>query len=252
MESEMERYIRGLEDEDLIQSYRNKDEYTEEAVRVMESEIENRCLSVDEKQAEEHEEHTEEVVDYNLEPLGYFTPGDTTVAVQMLEESEVVFSVSRPENGTSDIQILVPDYEREKAHKKLEEGFYKKGEYYYIHQESLEDVVKQLDLREIEVMIRKAGDIELDIQENEFNTIRGYALKIIENINEIEERLGGPVFFYDDIEEITENPVGYTITKENLGVVFEILKIAALYFHEGESLPNELKEVAEPLIEIIS
>ncbi|MFW5960215.1 MAG: hypothetical protein ACOCSE_03750 [Chitinivibrionales bacterium] len=249
MDSEMERYIRGLEDEDLIQGYSNKDEYTEEAVRIMESEIGNRGLSVEEGRDEEHKE---DVVDYKLEPLGFFTPADTTVAVQMLEESEVVFSVVRPENGTSDIQILVADYEKEKAHKKLEEGFYKKGEYYYIHQESLEDVVKQLDLREIEVMIRKAGDIELDIQENEFNTIRGYALKIIENINEIEERLGGPVFFYDDIEEITENPVGYTITKENLGVVFEILKIAALYFHEGESLPNELREVAEPLVEIIS
>jgi hypothetical protein len=250
-------------DEKLLDVYRNqRGDYTEEAVRIFESEIARRGL--DPTACAKAEERTEKAtvianaVAANLkrgdfEPLPYpFTKSGVVTANAVLRDSNIPYTVEKRDGEPELYDVLV--YKGEVSRSRLsellapapydsdlligalpraleliEEHFNAGPDgCYALRQSDIVDRIKSFSLYDIKISEKAAMEqIEVGFSEEEKAEIIRFAAALLDETDMIEEERGRVVFFHDSMEPLIDrlNSGASTLTRPDFLAIIEICQI---------------------------
>ena len=222
MTSPLQENIKGFTTPYLIEQYKlHRDQYLDEAIRLMEEEIKARgiseedmakVLSGDENAAEE----APEVVHYDrkaFSPLeGAFSTNDSILVRSMLSEHKIPFFM---DSSTSILPFMGEELDAHlvaffvhndwlvKAREIIDEHFDLLDKRYSLKFSDVKTRLKSLNFYEIPHALLESKEIvEVDLSKAEKEVIITYGLRLLDEVDDIETRQNRVVFYYDSLEDL--------------------------------------------------
>ena len=262
---------------DLIKSYSTtflleqyiykKDEYTQEAINIIEQELKNR--NIDSNQIEEYKKKgVFESLDSNdikirrlkrddfIKLEGAFTQTDAYAVRAMFEQENIPFFIDasleylpviNEQKDSHPIKIFVHKDEKDKALAFINEHFDLTDGKYHIKYSDIKERLSSLNFNEIaHVDLEKAEITEVKFSDEEKNLIIHFGSRLLKEIDEIESHQEKIVFFFDNIEHLIKilSQNQYKLTKADLMTVLEILQI----YCRDDEFDKTAEEIARALL----
>jgi len=263
--TELKETISGYTDKDLLEQYfRHKDEYTPQALDIMREEISRRNLGEKDFQEFLTRQPGEVEIDEggsvlqlkseDFEAFDHtFTHTDILLAHAVLRDNNVAFYIDNPKS--SDTIPLETEAEKrytihvhkkyiEKAHEILDEHFVKEDGAYTLKYAGARDRLKAFNFYDIHLSeLAAKEEVEVEIPSGEKKLIIQYAQKLLNEADEIEERQGRVLFYYDTLEPLIEKleKQGYMLSRTELLAILELFQVYCEEPDFPESLDNTIK-----------
>ncbi|MBD3422423.1 MAG: hypothetical protein GF398_20100 [Chitinivibrionales bacterium] len=263
MSSEMQHYIRSMPNEDLIAAYNfQKREFTEEALMLMEQEIDERNL--DPKEAEELYEKAKETRTFEPEEFVQFaytfSRTDIPLAVMALREKKIPFLVDTA--ATSDAlpldseaareyHILVHQEYCDEAKEELGHLFQHNGDRLTAKDLPPADRLKSVNFYELRLTeAQLEEEVSVKLSHDESRHIIELGKQVLEHADEIEQRIERPLFYYDNIEELIDslqNDLEAVLSVADLLAILEIVQVSC----DREAFDEAILPAAVSVLEFI-
>lgn len=257
--------IAGYTDEYLVEQYtKYKEDYTPEAVGMLEDEIGKRQINISDF------DKVKTVVETNVAPQKVFNLDrddfvcfdhdfsslDIQLAITILRDNDIVYFVDNPsssdsiplENETSRrFTVEVHKDWVEKAHELLDEHFTKTNGNYVLRYASPRDRLKSFNFHDIHVSEYEAKEIlNVDFNDEEKKTILHYGARLLNEVDEIEKLQDKIIFYYDSIEGVTEK-LESDSGKLNRYDLLTILEIFQVYCDDS-AFPESINDTIAALL----
>ncbi|MGD9200882.1 MAG: hypothetical protein PVI26_04900 [Chitinispirillia bacterium] len=259
--SELQKTIRNFSDEYLLEQYNiKKDEYTDDALSIMEEEILRRNLNISEK-GQSLENGTDEKAFHNY-PIKDFVPivnsfhkKEVLLARDILTEEDIPGIIES--NNTLDIDeaelysILVPGDLLEKTRECILKYFIESDGVYKIKYNDATDRLKAFNFHELQFTGTELDEeIDVEFSDKESREILNLIRRLISEADRIEEN-GKILFYYDNLETCEShfsNIYSTNLTRSDLLTVLEVLQV----YCEDENLSSDLLNTAKSLLDFFS
>ncbi|MBD3345638.1 MAG: hypothetical protein GF401_11310 [Chitinivibrionales bacterium] len=263
MTADLKKTIKNFSDEYLLeQFYREKDQYTPEALSLMEKEIALRDIADEKKNAyttpEPSGQHYDQESFVSLDNT--FSRADMMLVSSILSENDIPFYAKG--TAPSDIvpieteanktyTVFIPPEQKENARETIEEHFEESSGLYTRKELGTIDKLKSVNFYELRIPESQLEEtVQVTLTPREKEIISAYAQRVIDNVGPIEEKLERPLFFYDNIEELIDllkedNPEDLDIA--HILAILEVVQI----FCEDEDFQKELEQTIQSLLEFI-
>lgn len=271
MASELEKRFKNFTDSFLADQFvHHKEDYTDEALSAMESEIERRKASGTDMNAILAETGTRKATvrhtPAGMSPEDFvslehqFTRTDFLLAESALRDQKIPFYIDPPAISKAiplepeeDILLTVNvhrDY-LQQASDILEHHFDKVEGKYELKHSDIKDRLESFNFHDVAFSPNELEE-ELDVsfEPSERRAIMTYAKRLLDEADAIEEKQGHVLFYYDNLEDLVKrlehgDSSGYS--RQELLAILEILQV---YCRE-EGFPKELETVAESLLDFL-
>ena len=258
--SELLDTIREFSDEQLRTAFfREKDQYTDEALEIMRVELMKRGL----KQESDVIKTEEAVSTIRLESDDFvrfdysFSHTDLALATAVLRDNSIAFFIDNP--TSSDIIPFENESEKrysirihktfiDKSHELLDEHFVKADNKYLLKYTGARDRLRAFNFNDIHLTEKDAAE-ELDVafSADEINMIIALGNRLLNEAEQVEKKQERVLFYYDCIEPLIErlNEPGRTsLSRNDLLTVLEILQVYA----DDPGLPQSADEAISQLL----
>lgn len=258
--SEILKKIKEFNDEFLLeQFYMKKNDYTEEAIALMQEEISLRNLEDNIFEKSEDADTKETVdIDDELVPLdNKFNRTDLVLAQSILTEEKIPFYVTSSTQSSalpietetiSSFSISIPKSQQQKAQECLGKHFHSTDGLFSAKFSSIKERLKSFCFYDISLLADELEE-EVDVQfsSEESSKIEIYVKKLIEEAETIEQEPENVLFYVDNLQECLnhlkdKNYSGFTRT--DLLTILEVLQV----YCENEDFPPILECTAEVLL----
>ncbi len=239
MASELETLVSAYTDAHLLeQYYRKRDEYSAEALGVMQREIQKRRIPAEERAVYEDDIPTDkgDLSEQEFVPFDHtFTQTDILLVHAILRDAGVAFFIDNP-FGSSVVPlegeaerrytIHVVKSEEERAHELINEHFHREDGRYQLKHTDLKDRLRAFSFTEVrltEVQLEEEASVSVAPQERE--AIARYARRLQEEV-EVLEGQGRVVFYFDNIDELLSRiGEGGALRVMDLLTILEVLQV---------------------------
>ncbi len=240
LKTELKNYTDVQLAEQLLEHH---DEYTPEALLLLEEEAGRRNLEI-EKQRELLAQSSAEPTILQLDKEDFkpfdhlFTRVDLELAAVILRDNEIPFYADNPRSTTTipleseaaaQFSIHVHKSGIEKAHELLDEHFEKIEGSYHLKTMSIKEQLKLFSFHELQLSEYDAmEEVEVSLSNQEKETIRTFGKKVLEESDQIEKKQDRVLFYYDTVETVIERlSEGDTtsFSKSELLTILEILQV---------------------------
>ncbi|KMQ50805.1 hypothetical protein CHISP_2328 [Chitinispirillum alkaliphilum] len=252
-------------DEELAKQYLyHKDEYTPEALRIIEQEIESRELDIDklrEKLENSRDKGQKNIQGYRPEEFnqlqGAFSHTDILLVSAILREHKIPFYIDKPISGetipleseaTKVFHVKIHNQHLDTAKELIEEHFMPEEGMYTLKHSDLKDRLKAFSFSDIHLDEKTAAEkLEVSFSAEEVRTIKKFAKKLLEEADEIEQQQQRILFYYDSIEpllEKIETSTDYSLSRTDLLTVLEICQV----YCDHPDFPQSTEELISSLL----
>ncbi|NLD99085.1 MAG: hypothetical protein GX640_04365 [Fibrobacter sp.] len=254
--------VKDFSDEYLLDQFQNhKDDYTEGALKILGEEVERRNLDINKNIAEKLSNKTsKEQIRLDKDDFNVFdhtfSYTDLLLATAVLRENDVIFFVENPNSDTLPLEnqavkrfsICVHKSSEAKAHEILDEHFVKSDGQYSLKNSDIRERLKSFSFHDLQITENDAKEpLDVAFSDAEIRIITGYARRLLSEVDEIEEKQGRVVFYYDAIEpliELLEETDEKVITRNELLAILEILQI----YCSDPGFPDMIDETISALL----
>jgi hypothetical protein len=268
MASELRDNIREFDDEFLVDQFTShRDEYTEEALGIMDEEIRERGL--DERIASSLSDSAEAAATsdgkaYTADQFVAldepFSRTDLLIAHAMLREENVPFFVDAA--GSSEALPLEaessPHYtihvhqdHLDQARELIDAHFHKTEGRYVTRYSGPRDRLKAFGFHEVPFTEAELEEeVDVSFTDSEREAIRGYVIRLMNEADAVEERTGQVLFYYDNLEEVSrrlEKGTEASLSRADLLTILEALQI----YCDEQGYPESLDSVADGLLNFV-
>jgi hypothetical protein len=241
---QIKKNISGLTDEELVNQYQNyKSEYTEEAIRLLEEEIQQRKIDIENQQSINILKNIPDITHLDEKDFIRFDHGfnriDLELAIAILKENKILFFVDNPSStntipldSEADKQYTIHVYTKtaDEAHQLLDEHFEKIDGKYQLKNMSIMEQLKSFSFSQLHLTEKEAAEkVEVELSEKEKEVIIKYGTIIISNVDKIEQEIGRFIFYFDAIQPLISHisdDSDITFSKTELLTILEILQIS--------------------------
>lgn len=265
MSSQLRQIVKEYDNEYLLQQYYEKrDEYSEEAIAIMEEEIARR--DIDEETLRRYRgEEQEEAKERSFSEKDFvafdhvFSQTDMLLVNSILRDAQIPFYADNPPlssvlptetEASRTYTIHVHRDFVDQAHELLDTHFVKENGAYRLRHTDTKDRLKALNFFEISLSPKELEEeVEVSLSPSEADAIRGYAGRLLQEADTVEKELERPIFYYDNLEELSErlSSAGETrLRKMDLLTIVEILQV----YCEDPRFPTFLNDVADALLDV--
>lgn len=257
---ELRNTIGGFSDEELRKAYfSEKNEYTDEALKIMSVEVMKRGLTEEPGDINNNEAvpaiqlKSDDFVKFDYS----FSRTDLLLATAVLRDNSVPFFVDNP--TSSDIIPVENEYEKrytirihkssiDKSHELLDEHFVKADNKYLLKYTGVRDRLRAFNFNDIH-LTEKVANEELDVafSEGENNIIVSLGNRLLREAEQIEKRQERVLFYFDSIEPLTgrlQKPGRSSLSRNDLLAILEILQVYA----DDPDLPPSMDEAISHLL----
>jgi hypothetical protein len=258
--SDLKKTIKDFADDFLLDQYlHNRDEYTQEALTMMEEEIAARKLSI--QNAQDAAANRQPVIDLATEEFVPFDHGfyqtDLLLAQAVLRDEKIPFIVDS--TNSSDVlplesetmqcfTIHVPQSLHEKAHALIDEHFIKSEGFYTVKYSGVKDRLKLLTFTEIPLSQKQLSEeVEVQFTDQEIAALTRYTQKLLAEADTVEQQMDRMVFYYDNLEESLQHlkeKGREQFSRMDLLTLLEVLQI----YCDAPDFPPLLEGTAEALL----
>jgi hypothetical protein len=267
MNSPLHDTIKKYSNLELIIQYRlHRDDYTDEAIGLMKSEIEARGIGEEEiertlEEARGGEEEAPVFVHYDkklFSPLeGGFSTNDSLLVRSMLSENKIRFFVDASSSilpFTGDeldahlVQFSVQNDSLEKAKSIISEHFDLTGKRYVLKFSDVKTRLKSLNFYEIPHAVLESKEIvEVAFSKAEKDIVVTYGKRLLDEADGIEAGQNRVIFYYDNVEDLTERLAGEEPVSLNHADLLTALEILQIYCDEPD-FPAAANGIIEALL----
>jgi hypothetical protein len=258
--SDLRDTIREFSDEQLRTAFfREKDQYTDEAVEIIRMELFKRGLSDESDKVTKDE--IAAVVRLNSEDFvrfdSSFSRMDLTLAAAILRDNGVPFFVDNPTSSDSiptegeagqSFAVLVHKTSLDKAHALLDEHFVKSDRSYLLKYTEARDRLKAFNFNDIHLTEKIANEeLAVDLNPAEKSIITALGSRLLQEAEQIEEKQERVLFYFDSIEpliELLQEPGRTALSRNDLLTIIEILQVYA----DDQALPSSMDEAIHQLL----
>ncbi len=246
---ELQEELKNISDDQLIDNYLyHKEDYTAEALALMENEIKARGLDIGRTSSGEIKEQSSEKFDLKSEDFikfdHVFGQFDIQLAAAVLRDNGIIFYIDNPESsetipleGIAERQFTIHVHKNfmEAARELLDEHFHKSEGKYKLREIGAIGRLKAFTFHDIHISEKEAVEtVDVSLTAEEKETIIKYGKRVLSEIDRIEGRGVGEeggfraVFYFDNIESLITRLAGkenLLLTKTDLLTILEILQI---------------------------
>ena len=258
---ELEQIVRNYDTPYLLeQFYVRREEYSDQALGIMEKEIARRDISDEElepyrAESAESEPATTEQEFVKLEDT--FSRTDLVLVHAMLRDARIPFYVDNPAStvvplasGTEQrFTIHVPASEEARARELIEQHFHcEQGEYRLRHT-GTRDRLRGFSFNEVGMSeAQLEQEVEVTLSPEEADGIKQLGRRLLGEIEQVEREQERVVFHFDNVEGMLERlePGRATMSMVDLLTVMEVLQI----YCDDAAFPPSLLQVAASLMEV--
>jgi hypothetical protein len=254
--------IAEFSDEHLLTQYlSHKDEYTEQALEIMQQELHRRGYS-DDTLAEKAAACTDEQPDSEsvaLVALDHtFSNTDVLLARSVLAEHNIHFLIQSTgfessalpvqDQASQEYLIQVPEPDLARAKSALEEVFDPVDGRYQQRVSSICEKLQSLNFSDLTIDVHQEDqDIEVTFSPEETRYILEYARTVLDEAEAIEHRLERPIFFYDHVDEVRQRLSGSTTASLAVVHILTLLELFQIFCSDPD-FPPALQESAGHLL----
>jgi hypothetical protein len=238
------------------------DEYTPEALLLLEEEARKRNLDLD-KQRELLEQNSAEPTILQMDKEDFkpfdhlFTRIDLELAAVILRDNQIPFfadnfrstaTIPLESEAAPQFSIHVHKSGIEKAHELLDEHFEKIEGSYRLKKMSIKEQLKLFSFHELQLSEYDAmEEVEVSLSNQEKETIRSFGTKVLEESDQIEKKQDRVLFYYDTIETVIERLTkgdSTAFSKTELLTILEILQVTC----DEPEFPDFMDEAISSLL----
>ncbi len=258
--SEIQEKIKNFNDDFLLEQFFNQSqEYTEEAVELMEKEIALRDLDtseyeIDEEKEREMEQYAQE--DFTALDNG-FNQVDLLIVRELLLENDVPFLVDTSGSSsalpieteaTHTYSVRVPESLMEKAKALIDEQFHSKDGVYAVKYDGIKDRLKAVNFFEIDLKESELQELlEVSFSSEESTLLCQYLEKLNAEADAIEQEQERVLFFFDNIEECLQRLQDTENNQFSRADLLTLLETCQIYCDQ-DSFPQQLESTIEALL----
>ncbi len=260
MSDELEQIVRGYDTPYLLeQFYRQREEYSPEALGIMEREIERRQPSDEQlepyRSQDEEPEAMEEQQFVKLDDT--FSQTDLVLVHAILRDSHIPFFVDNPDSSvvplTSGVDrrfsIHIPESEQQRVHELLDQHFHREEGQYRLRHTDLRDRLRAFSFSEVRLTeTQLEQEVDTALTPREVDGIVRLGRRLLEEVEQVEREQERVVFHYDAIEGVLErlDSGSVRLSVQDLLTIVEILQI----YCDDPAFPPELLEATAPLLDL--
>jgi hypothetical protein len=267
MNSSLHDTIKGYSNSELIFQYKlHRDEFTDEAIGMMEAEIKARGIGDEEikktlEEAGGAEEESPVFVHYDkklFSPLdGGFSTNDSVLVRSMLAENKIPFFVDASssilpfmgeELDAHLVRFNVHNDSLEKAKSLIAEHFDLADKRYVLKFSDVKTRLKSLNFYEIPHAVLESQEIvEVAFSKAEKDIIITYGSRLLDEADDIEAGQNRVIFYYDNIRDLTERLASEEPLRLNHTDLLTALEILQIYCDEPD-FPAAADGIIEALL----
>jgi hypothetical protein len=267
MNSSLQETLKSISNFELIIQYKlHRDEYTDEAIGLIESQIKARGISEEEiaktvAEVQEAEEDSPVIVHYDknlFSPLdGGFSTNDSLLVRSMLAENKIKFFVDASssilpfmgeELDAHLVRFNVHNDSLEQAKTIIAEHFDLADNRYVLKFSDVKTRLKQLNFYEIPHKVLESKEIvEVGFSKAEKDVIIAYGARLLGEADDIESKQNRVIFYYDNIEDLTARLESEETLKLNHADLLTALEILQIYCDEPD-FPAAATSIIEALL----
>lgn len=260
--SDIRERIEEFNDEFLLDQYYNKQQdYTPDALAIMEEEINNRKL-LDTDTCSDGDDNSEELLAKYLEeefvPFEHgFSQTDIPLAAEILREEQIPFTVAdNQSSGTLPIEseimhtytFSVPKSLLEKAKETLNRLFDKSGGQFSVKYSSITERLKAFCFHEINLSWNEmTEEVAVQFSYQESTNILALVKRLSAEADTIEQETGKVLFYYDNLKECAGHLSQRDRTAFPKADLLTILEVLQTYC-DREDFPQPLEHTSELLL----
>jgi hypothetical protein len=258
--SDLRITISEFSDEQLrVAFFREKDQYTPEALDIMREEMSKRGLTFDRNDAKKEESG----IPIRLESKDFirfdfsFSRTDLMLATAILRDNTVPFFIDNPTSADSiptelesekRYTLFIHNTFLDKTHQLLDEHFIKSDKSYLLKYTEVRDRLRAFNFNDIH-LTEKAADEELDValSSDEKNIITAFGNRLLKEAEQVETKQERVLFYYDSIEPLIERlqePDRAALSRNDLLTILEILQVYA----DDPALPRSMDDAIGQLL----
>lgn len=254
--------VKDYSDEELTDQFVNhRDEYTPEALNILEEEIKLR--QIDTSKIEKKPTKTVKQGTLNLDSDDFlqfehtFSRTDLILASSVLKDNSILFFADNPSSVDSipiesesakRFSIHVHKEFAEKAHELLDEHFEKVGAEYLSRYSSPRDRLRSFNFHDIRISEQEAKElIDVGFSGDEIRVIDTFGNRLLVEVDKIEQEQERVVFFYDSIEPLLDTLKKSSNSRLNRSDLLTILEILQIYCDDPE-FPETMDEAILTLL----
>lgn len=258
---QLKEAVKDFSDQELLTQYINhKDEYTAEALAILEDEIKARGLR---PQAPDKTVASIKRGQINLDTDDFeqfehtFTRSELTLAVSILRDNDVILYADNPTSvdsipleteASKRFTIHVHKDSVQKAHELLDEHFEKKNGEYKSRYSSVKDRLKSFNFHDIRISEEEDRElIDVGFSDAEIEVISKYGKRLLSEVDKVEQEQERVVFFYDSIEPLLDALHGDNAGQLIRSDLLTILEICQIYCDEPD-FPDTMDEAVTTLL----
>ena len=259
LKSELQNYTDAQLSEQLLEHH---DEYTPEALALLQEEAGRRNLDIERQRQLLDEKNTEaRVIRLDVKDFEQFdhqfTRVDLELAAVILRDHEIPFYADNTKSSATipleseaapQYSIHVHKSGIEKAHELLDEHFEKVDGSYRLKKMNIREQLKLFSFNELHLgELEALEEVEVSFSAQEKEVILGYAKKVLEEGDQIEQSQDRVLFYYDSIETVIELlSEGDTaaFSKTALLTILEILQVVC----DDPAFPEFMNETITSLL----
>jgi hypothetical protein len=263
MNAELRERIQGFSDEFLVRQYTAaRDEYTPEAIEVMEHELKARNIDPSayaENAGDDHARQGQRTVLSRDDFTAFehrFERTDLLVAEAVLRDLSIPFLIETSDSDAVPLQteadrlytLFVHKDSAAKAHEALDEHFDKAEGAYRSKYTDIKDRLRALSWHDVHFSEDELEEeVHISYSEAERTPIAAYAKKLMREADQIEQNQGRVLFYYDNLEGLVERLEENrdACTRAELLALLETLQV----YCDDPAFPGHLEPVAEQLMQ---
>ena len=264
--SEIQKRIMGFSDEFLLEQFRHKrDEYTEEAITLMEKEIKARNLTLEKTGDDGQDRADTELPDYSQEdvvPLDHaFFQVDLVMVRELFMEEKIPFVVDTQMSSsalpiesetTNYAKVHVPKSLLARASEKINEHFDTNNGVYAVKYTGIKDRLRSVSFYEINLSEEELHEkIEVTFSPDELKHIRTYITRLSKEAEALEQDPDRVLFYLDNLDECKRTVEKNNPTRFSRADLLSILEALQVYCGD-EDFPQELDSTVEALLTFFS
>lgn len=262
MAEDLKQAVKKFSDEELVAMItRDRKDFTDEAITIIERELEAR--GVDEEKRKALMDEPEEPVHHDREkfqPLEHkFGHTDLLLVSAMLKENKIPYFADAGTN-TSDIipteaitertyRLHVLEERLQEVQTMVDEHFTWVDGVYRLKAQNTKDQIKALNFFDLGLEGLQLDDtVEVEFSSQEQHQILHLAKRLENDVDRLEQEEGRTVFHYDNLEGLVGKLESAGKATWTVGDVLTILEVLQIYC-DAEDFPAELEETIAGLLE---
>ena len=232
--------VQEMDDDFLLSElFLRRDEYTPEAVEVMEEEVRRRGIDKERVERFKGIADRPEPDREDFSPLDHsFSQGDILLVDSILRGEGIRFFVQTAvpsgmlalgTEASREYMVSIFSEDLPKAREVLEEHFERGNEGFKRKELSVRDRLKAVGFHELQLGdadVEREVDVELSPDER--STIVAYARRLRDEVEQVEQARGGPLFYFDNIDDLLEklsSGRSVSLTVADLLTILELLQV---------------------------